>query len=245
MKRGIKNLAILTKPIAGLGLILAGCLGFLILEGSVLAQVVPQQAAVAHVLHSRVHSVVTNLTSVGSLPAATRLNLVIGLPARNQPDHDTLLQQLYDPASTNFHHFLTPVQFTARFGPTEADYLAVINFAKTNGLQVVGSYDSRKMVDVSAAVSDIEKAFHVTLRMYQHPTESRQFYAPDVEASVDAGLPILDVSGLNNYVVPHPLSHQRTKNGTAGTASGSAPDGSYIGSDFRNAYIPGVTLNGS
>ena len=36
----------------------------------------------------------------------------------------------------NYHHYLTPEQFTERFGPTEQDYQAVIAFAKANGLTV-------------------------------------------------------------------------------------------------------------
>jgi uncharacterized repeat protein (TIGR03803 family) len=186
-----------------------------------------------------------HLQPIGRLPSTNRLNLVIGLPLRNQADLGILMGQLYDPASTNFHRYLTPAQFTAKFGPTEADYQAVINFAKTNGLQVVGTYDSRVMLDVSATVSDIEKAFHVTLRTYQHPTEPRQFYAPDVEASVDTSLPILSVSGLDNYVLPHPMAHLKTKTGTAVPATGTGPGGNYRGYDFRNAYAPGVSLTGT
>ncbi len=196
-------------------------------------------------LQSHVPGAGVQRTAGGRLPASSRLNLVIGLPLRNRAEFSLLLQQLQDPASANFHHYLTSAQFTAKFGPTDADYQAVINFAKTNGLQVVGTYDSREMVDVSAAVSDIEKAFHVTLRTYQHPTEPRQFYAPDVEPTVDASLPILGVSGLDNYVLPHPMARKRPQTGTMANASGSGPGGNYRGYDFRNAYAPGVSLDGT
>ena len=55
------------------------------------------------------------------------------------------------------------------------------------------------LLDVSGKVADIDKALHVTLRTYHHPTENRDFFAPDTEPTVDATLPILNVSGLNNY----------------------------------------------
>jgi subtilase family serine protease len=202
-------------------------------------------AADALVLHSRVHAAVMNLTPVGRLPAAQHLNLVLGVQLTNQAGLNLLLQELYDPASTNFHRYLTPAQFTAKFGPTDADYQAVLNFAKNNGLQVVKTYDNRRMVDVSATVSDIEKAFHVTLRTYYDPVERRQFYAPDVEASVDASVPILDVSGLDNYVVPHPMLHKKPATGSGGTAGGTGPSGNYRGYDFRTAYAPNVSLTGA
>jgi subtilase family serine protease len=205
----------------------------------------PARAADQQKLHSHVHAAVAKLTPLARLPATSRLTLVIGLPMRNQVEFNNLLQQLYDPASTNFHQYLTPEQFTARFGPTEADYRVIIDFATTNGLQVMQTYKDRKMVDVSAAVSDIEKTFHVTLHTYQHPAENRQFFGPDGEASVDASLPILSVSGLDNYVLPHPMAHKMNITRASEPSAGSGPSGSFFGWDFRNAYAPGVSLTGS
>jgi subtilase family serine protease len=201
-------------------------------------------AADPHVLHSRVHAAVAKLTPVGRLAAGTRLNLIIGMPNHHQAELDQFVRDLYDPASTNFHRYLTSPQFMAKFGPTEADYEAVANFARNNGLQVTDTFDERGAVYVAGAVSDIEKAFGVTLRLYQHPSEDRQFYAPDVEASVDAALPILDVSGLDNYVKPHPMLHKKPASAPR-ASGGSASGGNYRGYDFRNAYAPGVSLTGS
>ena len=151
-----------------------------------------------------VPAAVARLAPVGGLPGSQRLNLAIGLPLRNQAELDTLLQQLYDPASPNYHRYLTPEQFTERFGPTEQDYQALMDFAKANGLTVTVTHPNRVVLDVAGAVADIEKAFHVTLRVYQHPTEARTFYAPDTEPSVDLAVPILHISGLDNYALPHP-----------------------------------------
>src|SRR5215469_1665163 len=62
---------------------------------------------------------------IGRFAVTNRLSLAIGLPLRNQGDLDEFLRELYDPASTNFHKYLTPQEFTARFGPTEEEYRAV------------------------------------------------------------------------------------------------------------------------
>src|SRR5579875_3340585 len=70
-----------------------------------------------------------HLPPVSRLAGTNVLDLAIGLPLRHQAALDELLRQLYDPTSTNFHRFLTPQEFTARFGPTEQDYQAVIQFA--------------------------------------------------------------------------------------------------------------------
>ena len=45
---------------------------------------------------------------MGFLPGTTRLNLAIGLPLRNGEALTNLLRQIYDPASAQYHHYLTP-----------------------------------------------------------------------------------------------------------------------------------------
>ncbi|HEX7618146.1 MAG TPA: protease pro-enzyme activation domain-containing protein, partial [Verrucomicrobiae bacterium] len=174
--------------------------------------------------------------------------LAIGLPLRNQAALGMLLSEIYSPASTNYHRYLTPEQFTERFGPTEQDYQTVIAFAKRNGLTVTATHANRVLLDVSGPVPDIERAFGVTLRTYRHPTENRTFHAPDVEPSVESGVPILDVSGLNDYALPHPQSLRVMPMANPTNAvpnAGSGPGGTYRGNDFRAAYLPGVTLDGT
>ncbi len=191
--------------------------------------------------------VVARLTPVGNLPGSQRLNLAIGLPLRNHQELDTLLQQLYNPASPKYRRYLTPEEFTAQFGPTEKDYQAVMDFAKSNGLTVTATHPNRVVLDVAGTVADIEKTFHLTLRVYRHPTEAREFYAPDVEPSVNLAVPILHISGLDNYSLPHPNLKLRPAGAAASAKpnTGSGPSGTYRGSDFRTAYVPGTSLTGT
>ncbi len=119
------------------------------------------------------------LQPIGRLPDTNRLRLAIGLPLRNREQLENELMKIYDPASTNFHHYLTLQQFTDDFGPSERDYLAVIAFAKTHGLNVTATYPNRVLLDVEGALPAIEKAFNAKLHTYQHPSEKRMFYAPD------------------------------------------------------------------
>ena len=44
------------------------------------------------------------------------------------------LQELYDPSSPSYRHFLTVQEFTARFGPSQEDYDAVIRFRENERL---------------------------------------------------------------------------------------------------------------
>src|SRR5436190_7950856 len=71
-----------------------------------------------------VPAAVGHLAPIRNLPGDQRLKLAIGLPLRNQDALDELLRQLYNPNSPNYRQWLTPEQFTERFGPTEEDYRA-------------------------------------------------------------------------------------------------------------------------
>ncbi|HKI69417.1 MAG TPA: protease pro-enzyme activation domain-containing protein, partial [Verrucomicrobiae bacterium] len=194
-------------------------------------------------LHGHVPKVVQSLTPLGRYPETNRLWLAIGLPLRNQAALNELLHQLYDPHSTNFHKFLTPQTFTARFGPTESQYQSVMNFAESNGLTVTGTHPNRLVLDVEGSASNIERAFQITLRIYHHPTEPRDFVAPGTEPSVPTNLPVADIGGLSDFSRPKPLVHIAKSSPLP--HSGSGPSGRYMGKDFRNAYAPGTSLTGA
>ena len=223
------------------GFVMAGCAMLSLLNTT------SALAAGTQVLHGHVPAVVAHLQSLGRFPDTNRLNLAIGLPLRNQEALTNLLRQIYDPASPRYRHYLTPEQFTEQFGPTEKDYRAVIAFAKANGLTVTSQHPNRMLVDVNGSVADIESALHVTMRFYQHPTEQRMFHASDTEPSLDLTVPVLSISGLNDYSLPKPrlVATPLTDAQNVSPNTGSGPSGSYMGNDFRAAYVPDTSLNGS
>jgi sugar lactone lactonase YvrE len=199
------------------------------------------------VVHSRTPALVRSLQPVNRYAGTNQLKLAIGLPLRNPEALTNLLQQIYDPASPNYHHFLTPAQFTERFGPAEKDYQAVIAFAKAHGLKVTTTHSNRMLVDVSASVAEVEKAMHVRFQVYQHPTEKRLFHAPDTEPSLDLPVPVLGISGLNDYSQPRPRLQATPLTSATGVSpnTGSGPNGAYLGKDFRAAYAADTPLDGS
>ena len=176
---------------------------------------------------------------LGRLPSTLSLRLNIALPLRNEAELDELLQQIYDPQSPSYHQFLSVAEFTERFGPTQEDYDAVIRFAQANGLTVTGTAPNRMIVDVAGSVASIERAFHVNMGVYQHPTEDRTFYHPDQEPMPDLPFPLWHITGLENFSIPRPASLLKQPQ-AKGSTTGSGPGGYFIGSDLRAAYY-GVT----
>jgi uncharacterized repeat protein (TIGR03803 family) len=206
-------------------------------------------AAAGQLMRGQIPPGVERLQPVDRLEGSARLNLAIGLPLRNRGALTHLLRDLYDPASPRFHHYLTAGQFAEQFGPAEQDYQAVTRFAQAHGLTVTGTHPNRTLLDVSGAVADIERTLHLRMRVYQHPTEARTFYAPDAEPSLDLDVPVLGISGLDNFILPHPMNLKTaafdTDTNATAYVTGSGPSGYFIGNDFRAAYAPGVALNGA
>ena len=211
-------------------------------------------AAAAHAgahatLTSHVPAAVVNgqASRVGELPGTQSLSLAISLPLRNEAELDRQLQQLYDPQSPQYHQYLSVQEFTQRFGPSQDDYDAVVRFAQANGLTVDEIHANRLVVDVEGNVTSIEKAFHVSMGVYQHPTENRTFYAPDREPTLDLDVPVLHISGLDDFSLPR-AKFTRAAQGQGHApvgGTGSGPDGQFIGSDMRAAYYGSGPLNGS
>jgi subtilase family serine protease len=207
-----------------------------------------QQAEAGRILSGHVPTATRTLASIGDMPTQGRLQLAIGLPVRDQAGLDAFLRDVSDPASPNFRHYLTPSQFTEMFGPTEQDCQAVIDFAEAHGLAVTNVHPNRLVVDVTGSVADVQRTFHIVMRNFRHPTEARTFFAPDVEPSIDQAVPILHIGGLSNYWLPHPQSRIRPLGIPSNNATpndGSGPAGTFLGSDFRAAYLPGISLTGA
>jgi subtilase family serine protease len=173
------------------------------------------------------------------------MRLVLVLPLRNQAELDSFLNDLYDPSSPSFHKFLTVEEFTAKYGPTQEDYDAVVSFAQKNGLSVVATSRNRLNIDVTGSMPAIEKALHVTMNLYMHPTEGRAFYAPDREPTPDLSVQLWHISGLDNFSIPKPAGlHKNTDPSRRNATTGSGPSASFLGSDMRAAYYGG-SLTGS
>src|ERR1035437_119462 len=211
------------------------------------------QSALTH--HVRQEVIRGQAQFLNPLPATQSLRLDIVLPLRDQAGLDRFLQQLYNPSSPSYRHFLTVSEFTAQFGPSEEDYDALTRYATSNGLQVVGGSRDGMDLQVEGPVAAIQTAFHVSMGVYQHPTENRTFYAPDREPTVGLPFPLWNVSGLDNYSIPHPMLVSKSDYAKAHgidpeavvshATTGSGPSSSFLGSDMRAAYYGTGTLTGA
>src|SRR5438067_11052821 len=59
-------------------------------------------------------------SSLGAVPASQRVSVGVGLTRPDRGGEAAFTAEVSDPSSPEYHHFLTPAQFNARFGVSTA-----------------------------------------------------------------------------------------------------------------------------
>lgn len=202
----------------------------------------------------------------GALDPSQHLRLTISLPLRNEAALDSLLADIYNPASPNFHHYLTPEQFDAQFAPTAEDYAKLVSWAQSEGFLVTTQVANRRLIDVDAPVAVVNRALHLNMKSFHDTANNRDFRAPDAEPKPDLGLTLLAIDGLDTSVPKHthlkkgpdPLPQYVAAPNALGGApivaqasaiqpniTGSGPSNTYLPSDMRAAYYGSGSLTGT
>ena len=186
------------------------------------------------------------------------LQLSANLALRNQDQLNTLLHDLYDPSSPNYHQFLSVAEFAQRFGPTTDQQQAVENYLTQQGFTITQTYANHLVIDFSGPESLAEQTFGVTINDYQSPL-GRDFFANANVPTIPAYLAnfVSFIGGLDNanqfYHPPitsprgNPALHPNAGAScpTAGVSSGGGGgifgglggnQVSYIPNQFAKAY---------
>lgn len=107
--------------------------------------------------------------STAAVPASTsldQLTLVLSRAPEQEAALEQLLADLQNPASPNYHHWLTPEQMGARFGISDADMGSIQGWLQSQGLHVNWVSPSRVFVGFGGAAADVNRAFGTELRYY-------------------------------------------------------------------------------
>ena len=73
------------------------------------------------------------------------------------------LDELQDPASPNFHKWLTAEQFGQSFGVAQQDLDTISQWLQSHGFTVNSIYPSRMVIDFSGTAGQIRDAFHTEI----------------------------------------------------------------------------------
>jgi hypothetical protein len=119
-------------------------------------------------------------------------------------DLTALLDELQDPNSPQFHKWLTPTEFGARFGLTDHDLNAITTWLQGEGLVVTRISNSRTRVFISAQAKEVERVFHT--RIHRFLLRGDEHFANTVPVEVPRAFAdmVLHVGGLTDFTTPKP-----------------------------------------
>ncbi|HEX7652886.1 MAG TPA: protease pro-enzyme activation domain-containing protein, partial [Verrucomicrobiae bacterium] len=110
------------------------------------------------VITGHIPRALSRLSANGALASTNQMALSLGLPLRDAKGLDQFLHDVYDPTNPSYREFLTPEEFADRFGPSEADYEQVKDFARRQGFTITATHASRLAVDVVGDVATVQRA---------------------------------------------------------------------------------------
>ena len=138
-------------------------------------------------------------TPVGSTNPRTTIEFSLVLRLPGQARLTRFLDNVEDPASPAYHHFIDAAAFGAQFGLTRPALNRATARLARDAVQVTGSYPQRTALEVRATAGTIDRLFGLRLNNYRG-AGGRRFHAPIGKAIVPRDLrsAVVAVAGLNN-----------------------------------------------
>jgi subtilase family serine protease len=143
-----------------------------------------------------------------------RAAMVFKLAPDQQSALEKLLAEQQNPKSSNYHKWLTPEQYAARFGMSDDDLAKVASWLKLQGLTINGFSRGHTRVFFSGTAAQVEGVFHTEFHHYL--VNGEMHFANAAELSVPAALSgvVLGLRGLDDFR-PKPRAHTVKPNFTS------------------------------
>lgn len=131
-----------------------------------------------------------------TLPA---VSLYFNMTEAQQADLTQLLQDQQNPASPHYHQWLTPAQYGARFGLTDADLQKVQTWLTSRGLKVIDVAPSRNYVTISGNLRQIESAFSTSIHSVSFKGQRHFSNLSDPQLPTPIAGLVTAITGLNDF----------------------------------------------
>jgi hypothetical protein len=165
------------------------------------------------------------------LARSTTVSAAVVLKPRDDAALQRFIAAATDPDSSDFHHYLTPGAFGARFGPTAQAISAVRGQLRSDGLTVGETAANGLVIPFHGPAMTVETAFTTELSQFALPGGGIA-HAPTTSVSLPAGVAgyVTAVLGLNDLVREH-------RTGSAPPTTRSRHDGRDGHADARTAAV--------
>jgi kumamolisin len=170
------------------------------------------------------------------------VQVTVHLPLRNSADLDSLIARQGDQNSADYHHYLTPDQFRASYGPAQSDLATAAATLQGMGFQTRLTSQS---VVAAAPQATVERAFSVKLQAAAPQSRLRGTASAArsnvLTASKAPALPAA-LTKLGAAVTFAGFQNQLNSRRVSKTSFASTPDnrfspvGPYFNTDLKQAY---------
>jgi hypothetical protein len=173
-----------------------------------------------------------------------RLYIHFAMTGAQQADLQQLLSAQQDPKSANYHTFLTPEEYAARFGLNNADIESVKSWLQNQGFSNVEVARSQTWLSFSATVAQVRSAFQTSIHNYSLHGEMHFANATNLQLPKALEGVVESVRGLNSFHMK-PQIHLRSQ--FTSSISGNtflAPDDWATIYDVKPIYNLGLSGSG-
>ena len=118
-------------------------------------------------------------------------------PAQEQA-LQTLIEQLHDPSSPNYHQWLSAEQLGAQFGPAASDIQTITNWLSQHGFTVNAVLANRMAIDFSGTAGQVRTALHTDIHYLDVNGVTRFANVSDPQIPAALAAAIVGVTGLHD-----------------------------------------------
>jgi subtilase family serine protease len=111
----------------------------------------------------------------------------------------SMIDQLHDPKSPNFHKWLTPEQIGANYGASDADLRVIHGWLEGHGFTVNQTYTNRMLIDFTGTTGQIRTAFHTEIHQLLVDGEKHMANMTDPEIPAALATAVKGVVSLNDF----------------------------------------------
>lgn len=180
----------------------------------------------------------------GRMPGDTRLTsmtLVFNRTPAQQAALEALIAAQQDPSSPQYHQWLTPEQFGARFGMASSDLAKVQSWLEQQGFTIDAVARSKTFIQFTGTVAQFEFAFQTQMHYYQ--VQGSKHFAPSTALAIPTALAstVETVRGISDFK-PHSF-HRPARLANPQFTSSVSGSVFFAPQDIRTTYDINSLLN--
>jgi len=182
---------------------------------------------------------------LSAVDSQKQISVILALPLSDSKGAAEFIERVSNPKDPLYRQYLTPYEFSQRYGANADDYAALREWAIANELTIVHESMARTFLTVRGTAAQFQILFKTALNNYRS-SGGQEFYSASVEPTIPDPIAtkVTGVIGLTNSVQYAPLAKVYQTFGEdptareigTDTAGGTGPGGAYAPSDLSSVY---------